>query len=72
MPHVKFEKDYDHTWPSRAVTAFKAGWSGNVKDEVAAAAIKSGHAVSVERQSPPVTPPPAAPKDEVAADGKNK
>lgn len=31
---VTFAKNYDHRWPSRATTAFKAGWSGPVKDEV--------------------------------------
>ena len=39
MPHVTFERDYNHKWPSRAVTAFKAGWSGRVKQEVADAAV---------------------------------
>jgi len=42
MPIVKFKADYDHTWPSRAVTAFKRGWSGPVKQEVATAAKKAG------------------------------
>lgn len=39
---VTFAADYDHHWPSRAVTAFKAGWSGRVKREVAVAAGAKG------------------------------
>lgn len=39
MPHVTFERPYNHTWPSRAVTAYPAGWSGVVKREVAEAAV---------------------------------
>lgn len=41
-PVVKFAKDFDYTWPSRAMTAFKAGWSGRVKAEVAEAAKAAG------------------------------
>lgn len=37
-PVVRFGADFDYTWPSRAVTAFKAGWQGRVKAEVATAA----------------------------------
>lgn len=39
MPRITFNHDYNHRWPSRAVTAFKAGWTGSVKAEVAEAAI---------------------------------
>lgn len=39
---VTFKSNYDHKWQSRAVTAYKAGWSGTVKDEVAEAAEKAG------------------------------
>lgn len=35
---VTFRRNYDHTWPSGAVTAFKAGWTGTVKREVEEAA----------------------------------
>lgn len=31
---VRFIKDYDHRWPSRAISAFKAGFVGSVKAEV--------------------------------------
>lgn len=46
---VEFISDHDHKWPSRAVTAFKAGWSGLVKDEVAERALAKGVAVIVEK-----------------------
>lgn len=39
---VTFARNYDHTWPSRSVTAYKAGWSGRVKGEVAEAARAAG------------------------------
>lgn len=39
MPRIKFIRDYDHRWPSRAITAFKVGWTGSVKTEVAQAAV---------------------------------
>lgn len=41
---VRFTDRYDHTWPSRSVTQYRAGWEGPVKDEVAAAAIAAGKA----------------------------
>jgi len=48
MARVKFTADYDHTWPSRAVTAFKANWEGSVKAEVAEAAVAAGKARRVK------------------------
>lgn len=42
MPKVKFKADYNHTWPSRAVTSYKRGWEGTVKQEVVDAAKKAG------------------------------
>lgn len=39
---VKFKTNYDYVWPSRAMTAYKAGWSGRVKKEVADAAERAG------------------------------
>lgn len=33
--HVTFASNYDHVWPSRAMTAYRAGWSGRVLAEVA-------------------------------------
>lgn len=42
--YVIFKKDYDHVWPSRAVTAYKTGFKGRVKAEVAEAAIAAGAA----------------------------
>lgn len=44
MPQVKFTGKYDHNWPSRAVTAYPAGFIGSVKKEVAEAAIAAGRA----------------------------
>lgn len=44
MPQVKFTAKYDHNWPSRAVTAYPAGFTGSVKKEVAEAAIAAGKA----------------------------
>lgn len=44
MPQVKFTGKYDHNWPSRAVTAYSAGFIGSVKKEVAEAAIAAGKA----------------------------
>lgn len=38
---IKFTKDHDHRWPSRAVTAFKEGNICYVKDDVAKKAIKA-------------------------------
>ena len=38
----KFTADYDHYWPSRAVTAFKEGMVAYVKNDVAEAAKKAG------------------------------
>jgi hypothetical protein len=48
MPRVTFTANYDHTWASRAVTAYKAGWTGTVKDEVAVGAIAAGAAEQVK------------------------
>jgi hypothetical protein len=42
MPRGTFSADYDHTFPSRAMVKYPAGWSGPVKDEVATAAIAAG------------------------------
>ncbi len=47
---VHFAQDYDHRWPSRAVTAFKAGWSGTVKREVGEAAIAKGKATRIDNR----------------------
>lgn len=50
---VKFTKDYDHRWPNRAVTAFKAGPKRlYVKDEVAAVAIGLGVAEATDAPKP--------------------
>lgn len=52
MPWVRFVEAYDHRWPSRAVTAYPAGFVGNVKGVVASGAIAAGKA---ERYAPPPT-----------------
>lgn len=41
-PVVRFGADFDYTWPSRAVTAYKKDWQGRVKAEVAKAAEEKG------------------------------
>lgn len=46
---VRFVKDHDHVWPSRAVTAYKAGMIVSVRKEVAERAIAKRRAVETER-----------------------
>lgn len=46
---VRFTSDYDHKWPSRAMTAYKAGWEGTVKREVGERAISKGKATEVRK-----------------------
>jgi hypothetical protein len=46
---IRFTCDYDHRWPSRAVTAFKADMVCFVKDEVADLAIAKGKAEETEK-----------------------
>jgi phosphopantothenoylcysteine synthetase/decarboxylase len=41
-PIVRFGKDFDYTWPSRAMTNYPAGFQGRVKAEVADAAQAAG------------------------------
>lgn len=53
MQHVRFLADFDYTWPSRAVTAFKAGYEGPVKRCVSRAAIAAGKAEFVSRDNAP-------------------
>jgi len=70
MAKVTFSRNYDHTWPSRAVTAFKKGWSGTVRAEVEEAARAAGALVESggggrgdpdkpRRGRPPSKPEPA-------------
>lgn len=49
---VEFTHDYDHHWPSGAVTAFKVGDIMHVKAEVAHDAIKAGAAKKSEKPKP--------------------
>lgn len=44
---VKFIADYNHRWPSRAMTFFPAGYEGTVKREVGESAIAKGKATEV-------------------------
>jgi hypothetical protein len=46
---VKFSADYDHVWPSRAHTAFKAGMTVFVRKDVAEAAFAAGKAAPAEK-----------------------
>lgn len=39
---LRFTKNYNHKWPSRAVTFYPAGYCGTVKREVADAALAKG------------------------------
>lgn len=48
---VHFTADYDHRWPSRAVTAYKAGTTLTVKREVGLAAIGKRRATEVVRRA---------------------
>ena len=40
--HVKFARNYDHTFPNRSMISYRAGWEGPVKQEVADAARDAG------------------------------
>ena len=47
---VHFTADYDHRWPSRAVTAYKAGMTLTVRRVVGEAAIDKGKATEIARR----------------------
>lgn len=57
---VRFTQEYDHRWPSRAVTAYKAGWEGTVKREVGEAAISKGKATEAGKPAKPSSDAAAA------------
>lgn len=48
---VHFTADYDHRWPSRAISAFKSGTTATVKREVGQAAIDKGKATEIIRHA---------------------
>lgn len=52
---VHFTADYDHRWPSRAVTAYKAGMILTVRRIVGLAAIGKGKATEIARHATPVS-----------------
>ena len=52
---VRFTADYDHRWPSRAITAFKADYEGTVKREVGETAIAKGKATEVSARATPAS-----------------
>lgn len=52
---VHFTADYDHRWPSRAVTAYKAGMILTVRRVVGEAAIGKGKATEITRRATPVS-----------------
>jgi hypothetical protein len=54
---VKFTRNYDHTWPSRAMSSYPDNWEGRVPRAVAAAAVKAGAAVRVGTASTATTRP---------------
>lgn len=43
MAKITFTRDCDYIHASRAMTAFKAGWSGTVKRDIQKWAIENGH-----------------------------
>jgi hypothetical protein len=51
MAWVTFTADYNHRWPSRAVTFFPSGYTGSVKREVEEAAIAKGVATPAKKPS---------------------
>jgi len=53
MARITFTRNYDHRWPSRAITAFKAGWTGTVKAEVAELAQSKGVATPAPKAARP-------------------
>jgi hypothetical protein len=57
MAKVKFSSDYHHTWPSRAMSSYPAGFEGVVKQEVADGAAAAGALVGSRK--------PAAASDEL-------
>jgi hypothetical protein len=62
MARVKFDHDYDHLWPSGAMTAFKANWEGSVKAEVAEAAVKAKRARRTKLVADPEATSTATPR----------
>lgn len=52
---VHFTADYDHRWPSRAISAFKSGTTVTVKREVGLAAIGKGKATEIVRHATPIS-----------------
>lgn len=53
---ITFTRDFDYEWPSRCVSAGKAGVTDLVKDELADAAIAAGAATLEVDQSQPEAP----------------
>ncbi len=62
MAWVTFNADYNHRWPSRAVTFFPVGYTGNVKREVEEAALAKGVATKAAK-------PDKSPDDEQISEG---
>lgn len=58
---VKFLAKYDHTWPSRAVTAYPAGWEGTVKREVFERAKRQGKVEALKGGETTDEPPETLP-----------
>lgn len=55
MPKATFAKTYDHTFASRAMMNFPAGWSGTVKQEVYDGAAAAGALEGVRKTAAPAT-----------------
>jgi hypothetical protein len=49
---IRFTADYDHRWPSRAMTAFKKGMIVFAKDEVAGPALAKKKAEKTTKPEP--------------------
>lgn len=52
---IHFTADYDHRWPSRAITAYKAGMTLTVRRVVGEAAISKGKATEIAHRATPVS-----------------
>lgn len=49
---VRFDQKYDHTFASRAMVHYPAGWEGTVTREVGAGGIAAGKAVDITNETP--------------------
>lgn len=70
MPKVIVEQDYNHHWPNRAVTLFRASPTvKTVKGEVAAGLVAAKRGRIVKGDDAPALPPPDETQESGVADG---